>query len=594
MAGNVGDKVGPRLAQLVGQYVLAARRDHAPIEARIRQVATQALIDRAGHEVGDHIAPIVAGAITANPGMHPEIRGYLERTASGQHQLQAIAGHLALGAAGSVLSNLLSNELAPFAYGIIEHNPNLRLDPATAAAANAAGLLTGDSLLNEAAGAGLDGVRAQMLVNLAQTIPGAADLLDMVNRGDLSLQDLHYWFSRSAIPPALWTPLENQRRQLLTVADAALAVLRSEISDADGRAIAALNGMEPGDFDIFVANTGEPLALEQLGEALRRGFIDETRYSRGLEQSRVRNEWLDVALALRFEPMSTADAVEAAVQGHLTYDQALAKALQNGLEQTDFDPLYQTAGEPLARTELEQLFNRGLIDQATVAQGLRESRLKDKYIADALQLHVRLPEPRQVVSMISHGVITKQRGIDYLMEYGFDAQTAADLIAEGTATRLTGHHLLTVAEIRQLFTEGIFSDQEAITYLAGLGYDALDANHLLDIWRLLSGAAVVRQAIGFTRTRYVARHIDESEARQYLHSLNVGAAAVDNYIAVWNLERDAAMRQLTEAQIVKAVKDVLISTQAGHDRLVALGYSSGDANILLGVAPGAPLPDNGA
>src|SRR5215469_2403166 len=109
MADKLGDRLGPRLAQLIGAHVLAARRDHAPIEAQIRQVATQALIDRAGHEVGDHIAPLVQAAIAANPGMDPAMRAYLERTASGKHQLQAIAGHLALGAAGSVLSTLLSN-----------------------------------------------------------------------------------------------------------------------------------------------------------------------------------------------------------------------------------------------------------------------------------------------------------------------------------------------------------------------------------------------------------------------------------------------------------------------------------------------------
>lgn len=594
MADKLGDKLGPRLAQIVGQAALAARRDHAPLEARIRQVATQALIDRAGLEVGQHYAPIIKAAIDANPDMHGDIRGYLERTASGRHQWQALLGGAAIGQAGGALGTLISNEIAPFTYGVIQSNPHLRLDPATAAALNAAGLLDASGLINEAGASGIDGQRAQMLANLAQQIPGFAELLDMVNRGDLSERDLHYWLSRSGVPPSLYAPITAQRRLLLTPADAALAVLRSEISDAEGRAIAALSGMEAGDFEIFVANTGEPIALEQLGEALRRGFIDRARYARGLEQSRVRNEWLDVALALQFVPMSTADAIEAAVQGHLSIPAAQAKAAQNGLEAADFDPLYQTAGEPLSRTELEQLYNRGLIDQATVEQGLRESRLKNKYIADALQLHIRLPEPRQVVAMISHGVITKQRGIDYLLEYGFSAQTAADLIAEGTATRLTGHHLLTVAEIRQLFTEGIFSAPEAETYLAGLGYDAADSAHLLDIWRLLAGAAIVRQAIGFTRTRYVARHITESEARAYLHSLNVGAAAVDNYIAIWNLERDAAMRQLTEAQIVKAVKDVLIATQDGHARLVALGYSAGDANILLGVAPGAPLPSNGA
>ena len=590
MAREAGERIGPRLAQLVAQYVLASRRDLAPHEAKVRQVATQALIDKAGHEFADHIGPILADAIAANPDMDARVKEYLTRTASGRHQLQAIAGHIAMAGAGSVLSVLLSNELAPFAYGVVAANPHLRLDAPTAAAANAAGLLDGAGLLNEAGAQGFDVERAQILYGLAQAIPDSATIGQLVNRGLISGADGAYWVQRGGYGQALHGPLLALREEVLSPADAALAVLRSEISTAEGEAKAALSGVSKADFQTLVANTGEPPGAESLMEALRRQFIDESRFTHGILQSRIRNEWVDVLLKLRYSPMSIADAVNAVVQNHLPASAAAAIAEQNGLEPGQVNTLIETAGSPLSRTELEELFNRGLIDQATVIQGLRESRLKDKYVDDALALHVRLPEPRQVVAMVSHGVLTHDEAARLLTQYGFSPDVAGLLIAEGTATKLGAHKDLTIGEIRSLYVDGVFSRGQAENYLQLLGYAAAESGFLIASWDMLTAAAVTRQAVTVIRGRFVARAIDWPTAAQLLTDLGIPDGAQQNYQRVWGIEQSARVSVLSEAQIVHAHKITLISGQDAYDRLRAHGYSDDDAHILLGVAPGAELP----
>jgi hypothetical protein len=591
MTDRLGDKVGPRLAHLIGQYVLAARRDHAPIEARIRQTATQALIDRAGQEVADLWRPLIDHALDSHDGdVHPVMAQHLARIRSGRHQWESIAGNLQM-AGTSALSATLSNVLFPGLALINLADRSTPVDAQTAAAAVVAGLASGGDGDRTAGAYGYTSEAFNIMLALAEQVPGAAQLGDMVNRGDLSEQDAMFWLQRNAIPASLRAPALAQRRLLLSPADAALAVLRGDIDQAAGNAIAASNGMTGPDFAVFVNNTGEPPAAEQLDEALRRGFIDQARYEKGIRQSRIRDEWIDVLLALRYEPMSVADAVNAVVQNYFTQDQGLQKALQNGLEAADFAVLVETAGEPLARGEMEQLYNRGLVTQAEVEQAIRESHTKDKYVTLAFDLHEKLPEPRQVVSMITHGVVTKDEGTKLLMEQGFTAQVAGFLIAEGTATKLGAHKTLTIAEIKSLYTDGIFSRAQTESLLEGMGYDAADSAYLISSWDLLAGAALTRQAVGFARTRYVAHDTDETQARVYLHSLGIGAAAVDKYITTWDLERGAAVKHLTEAQVVKAHKDGLITGQDALGRLTAAGYSTGDANILLGAPPGGPTPE---
>lgn len=590
MAERVGDKLGPRLTDLLARAVILTRRELGPHEARVRQVATQQIIDKIGHEVADHLAPMLHDAIAANPDMDPRIKDYLTRTASGQHQLQAVAGHLAMAGAGSVLSTLLSNELAPFGYAIVSANPHLRLDAPTAAAARAIGTFTADDAYAESAAQGYNSVRADVLHDLAVAVPDSATIGQLVNRGQLSDVDAMFWIQRGGYGPSLHRPLLSLREEVLSPADAALAVLRSEITAAAGAAKAALSGVTAEDFATLVANTGEPLGLQSLAEALRRGFIDEPTFLRGVAQSRVRNEWGPVALALRYEPMSTADAVTGVVQNHLSAAAAATIADQNGLAPGQVVTLIENAGEPLSRTELEQLYNRGEIDQATVEQGLRESRLKDKYVPDAFALHVRLPEPRQVVAMVSHGVLTHDQAAALLVQYGFSAEVAGQLIAEGTATRLGAHKDLTIGEIRQLYVDGVFSRDQAVSYLQLLGYDATLAGFLISSWDLIAAGQLTRQVVGAVRGRYVAHKLDWPAAAALLTAEGIPADAQDRYQAAWTIERDARVATLSEAQIVHAHKTNLISGQDAHDRLAGLGYSDDDINILLGVAPGAALP----
>jgi len=239
---------------------------------------------------------------------------------------------------------------------------------------------------------------------------------------------------------------------------------------------------------------------------------------------------------------------------------------------------------------MEQLYNRGKVTKAEVEQALRESRLKNKYIPFAFDLHERLPEPRQIVSGLTHGAVTKERAARLLAEWGFSAENAALLVAEGTNARLAVHHALTIAEIRQLYSEGIFTRAHAEGLLHGMGYDPADTAALIASWDLLAGAAVTRQAVSIVRSRFVARRFDEKQATLYLDSLNIPAAARERYLKVWTLEREASVAVLGEAQIVSAHKKGLISGPDAMARLTGRGYGEGDAKILLGVKPADPVP----
>jgi hypothetical protein len=383
---RLGDKLGPRLAELIARYSMGVRGRLSAHESRVMAAALQQLLDRGGEEMATLYKPILAGLLASHgEKMHPTMARHFERVSSGAHQWESILGHAGM-AASSALQSVLSNYLFPATAELNHVNPQLQPDQQTAAQAVAAGIISVEMGQYLASLWGYDANAFTVLTELAEVIPGAAEIGQLVSRGDLDATTGTYWLGRAGIPLGLQAEVLSLRRQLLTPPDLALAVLRGELEIGPAAAEAARSGMERGDFEIMLANTGEPLGLEQLLEARRRGFIDDAQLRRGILQSRVRDEWIPTAEKLAYAPVPTADAVDAALRGHLTWAQAEQIATQNGIEAAQFQILEANAGNPLAPEQLLELLRRGEIDQATAETGMRFGRLRDDYVPMALKL----------------------------------------------------------------------------------------------------------------------------------------------------------------------------------------------------------------
>lgn len=417
--------------------------------------------------------------------------------------------------------------------------------------------------------------------------PAPEQLLELWRRGYIDQGRVREGLRQGRTRDNWISDVEQLRYEPISTADAVDAWLRGHIDERRARAIMAENGLIPRDHDIAFADAGNPLGLEALLEALRRGFIDQERFTRGFRESRYRTEWHDVALRLKSRPMSTADAIEAAVQGHQSIERARKLALENGLEAQDFEALYQTAGSPLSRTELEQLYNRGLIDKATVVQGLRESRLKLKYTGLAFDLHVREPEARAVVQMLEFGAIDAAEALGELLKLGYSRRVATAFVHEAEARATGGHRQLATAQVTSLYEQHLIGRPEAEQLLGQLHYTAGTAAMLLNLADHTRHQRILNTGITAVRNGYLHHHLDELEATADLSALKVPAEAITAYLTVWQLERRAVVRQLTEAQIAKAYKRDLFAADAAANRTIALerlrqlGYTAGDAELLL-------------
>src|SRR5258708_38897917 len=90
---TLGDKLGPKIAQLVSQSVVATRRALGPHEVRVRRQATPDVIDQAGRAVTEHYRPLIRKILDADHvQIDADVRLFLEAATSGEDQVTAPGG----------------------------------------------------------------------------------------------------------------------------------------------------------------------------------------------------------------------------------------------------------------------------------------------------------------------------------------------------------------------------------------------------------------------------------------------------------------------------------------------------------------------
>jgi len=581
MATHGGAKLGARISVVVSQAIVATHAKMATMKHKLAMAVFHSISDMISDEVHQTLQPV----LTHLHDKYPEdgsLKSMLDFMAHKNGQLQALVGAnvLAQGLLWPV-SAIVNNELAPVVYEGVSSNPHAIPDAISMAIMRARGLLNDPSFIDGMAKNGLNESWAQAMLQLQEQYPDAATMLDMVRRGVLARDTFIEWAMRSSIPPNVSEALLETLGVPLTPADAALAVLRGNMTQEQGDAVAAENGLSADKFQTLIDNTGEPLALMQLLEAYRRGFIDENRLKQGILQSRIRNEWIDVAEKLRFSPMSVSDAVNSVVQNHI--DQATGQTIseQNGLDPSAFAILVETAGEPLSRTEMEDLYNRGKVTKDQVLQALRESRLKDKYGELAFELHERLIPVGDLSDAVVYGSISLETAVSKAMQHGLAEDDARIIVSAASNRKLETYRKETVTASEALYVEGALTQNQFTDTARLMGFDDAEIQAIVKAADIKRQTKLKTAAINVVRNKFIMRRITKTTASGLLDGLGVTANERDSVLELWQLEQDANARVLTPAQIVKALKLSLITEQDATDRLIREGYSDVDAALLI-------------
>ena len=396
------------------------------------------------------------------------------------------------------------------------------------------------------------------------------------------------------IADELWPVIPSQP---LSPADCAEMRLKGIMSAAEAEAEGKRTGVDAGRMEQMWRNAGEPIAIQQALEALRRQVIPEDAgpgggpsFMEAVRQSRVRDEWAGTYLALQWLPIPVSDAVDAVVEGQISYDEGAHQALINGVKGDDFRILVNTRGRPPSPTELAELLRRGFIPlegtgptATTFQQGIYEGASKDKWWSLYAKLAEYIPPPRTVTALLHEGAINEDTALRLFKESGLGDELAHAYIASASHQKLAKARELQLSTVLDLYEAHAITEAEATQDVEHLGYNAKETAYLLRVRDVQRTLKAVNAVVTRVANLYVNRKIDAKSVREALTTVGINAAHQDELVALWDLERQKNVRVLTPAQIAAAVYYKVIPFEEGVAKLVADGYTEEDARIVIDV-----------
>lgn len=382
--------------------------------------------------------------------------------------------------------------------------------------------------------------------------------------------------------------------------------------------IAAMSGFDATTFASQVAITGMAPALQLLFEMIRRGIIEEGSLNgggqtliSGIQQSDIRDPWIEAISKLRYAPPSPTDLVAAAVRHQddtlpdgtdLDYWEKLAESL--GLEPPGwidgnpnwFNMLYNISGRPLGPQEMGRLANRGQIPwkglgstAISFQQGIAESDIKDKWEATAELLEQYWPAVGEIGALLREGGITESQAEKYWKAEGVPTELMAALKYVNTIQQITQDKALAKGDIVQLLQENAISDQEALELLAEVGYTGDNAEYLVESAHFRYELAALRRSVETISTNYVSRGLTATQALDALQGLGMPQSQVEQLLETLTYQRDSEVKIPTVAQMASAYYYGIVNYETALEFLTSQGYSEDNAWIVLSVRMHAPI-----
>lgn len=421
---------------------------------------------------------------------------------------------------------------------------------------------------------GFDTSQMDALVSIANVGPPLGLAYEAWRRGALSDADFETALRRTGLETQWFAALEALKGERLDLGAISTAVHRGIMHDAgllvtpvpsgpgnvpripvstlDTLAEYAAHGIDAERARVMVADTGLPLALGMMLQLLNRGVVTETDVKVSVSESNVRNEYMDVALALAREILTPHAYAEAELRGVLSHAEAVAGAALSGLNEHDYNVTFANLGRPLTQHQIATGLARGgtyggdysAIPDGPYRDAARRSAVRPEY-AD-LYYHNRFSYPSlfQLSRLVEGGTISAATGADWARKSGLAPE---------------------VVDALQASWQG-----------GGGGGDPHVTKAQNQLWTTLHRS-------------YLAGKTDDTAAATVLGTLGVAAGAIPGVLHLWQTEAALVRKPLTPAQVKKAYRNGTENPDTGSAwtqdealaELMALGMSHSDALTFL-------------
>lgn len=372
----------------------------------------------------------------------------------------------------------------------------------------------------------------------------------------------------------------------LSPAEVALGMIRHTLGNRDPYLEASYSGLDRDRLNILALNTGDSPAVGDLLLLYRRKQIDHARLVHGLQQSRVRDEWVDDIVNLRFAPPSAGEVITGALKGHLGDTDARERLAEAGINPDNFDWLRATAGRPPGIEQVLHLRNRKQATDQDVVDVVRQSDINDRFLPLIEHLGEYHPPVRSIMAMLRAGAIDDTKATELFKNQGVLDTDIPGYLREAHHGRTQSVKQLSQSQLVRMYVDGLIDHAAATGRLVALGYQTADADLLLALADDTRHERYVNALITQMHSRYVAHKATDADVHNALSAAGVAPGTITELLRLWQLARGATVHAPTVAQVVHAYRATYISAASCKRLLLAAGVTADDIGIT--VAAGFP------
>lgn len=357
----------------------------------------------------------------------------------------------------------------------------------------------------------------------------------------------------------------------------ATLVAKRHLDYAKGLAAAEGQGTAAGWFSSLVDTAYTQLDPTLVIELLRRGIIDQGEAVRLLEHAGLSGQAIGGTLDLRREHLAPADAALALLRNAIGKDRAFQAAHVAGLDDADFEVMVDITGEPPAVEELLRLWRRGKINDGKLAEGIRQSRVRDEWVPIIKEMGIIPPSPAEALNAYLQGQIPREEAFKRYKEAGGDPtwfQAAFD--SEGAAP--------TPNMLGELANRGIIpwdgEGPKVVSFKQGF---------LEGPWRNKWLKPMEKLAQYFPPPRTITTLIKDGaigkkEAYKLFVEQGLTPQLAEAYLVSASGTKVKKQKELAASQIGQLYTDQAIDAQTAKGMWEDLGYDAQEAHFLLVLA----------
>jgi hypothetical protein len=457
---------------------------------------------------------------------------------------------------GYALGTAAGPALRPFVQDLANEawtlNPVMRVDPLTAAAIVAEDVEQRAWGADEALNHGIDGPRFDAIVGEVLNAPGLPELYELWRRNLITDAQFSHGLRKGKLEKEWDAALIAARDVLLTPGELANARQQGFIDDARQLSEASLQGVDAERAEIQFELAGLPPGIETALQMLRRNIIDAAQFAEIVRTGHTKTKWTPELLALESQVLGAGTYAGLHLRGWIDEAAMVAGGKLTGHTQAQMDLLYKEHGRPATGHQVFIGLRRGgSYDGPTtgIAQpfidAIRQSNIRPEWTNLLWAQRYTYPSAFVLRALAQGGDLTQAETEQILLFEGWEPKLAATVSAKwagGTAATTDAH-------VGKAETQ---------------------------LWTTLHNS-------------YKAEEIDAATAGATLGTLGVSATAQPQVLALWDAERALIRKQLSPAQIKKALKSGVANPatgaawtfQEGIDALLARGYDVADATVLL-------------